>query len=97
MAIFFYTAKDKDGKSKTDNLSANSENDVVDRLQSEGYFVVNVRLAMDKSAPKTDKKRELTAKFNHDNCKIEDLLVFIPSIGHHVGSRGYHVAFIRCY
>ena len=58
MPIYIYTVKDSTGKSKTDTVQAHNEDSLVDQLQSEGYFVVNVRLAMEKTAVKGEKKKE---------------------------------------
>jgi len=74
MASFFYTVKDNTGKTTTDTIQAPNENALVEKLQSEGYFVVNVRLIQEKSAPKPDNKKT-DFKFDHDKFKIEDLLV----------------------
>ena len=74
MPIYSYTVKDSAGNTKTDIVQSHNEESLVDRLQSEGYFVVNVRLAMEKSVLKGDTKGE-TFRFDHDKCKIEDLLV----------------------
>ena len=60
---------------KTDTVQAVNEDALVEKLQSEGYFVVNIRLVMEKSALKGDKKKT-EFKFDHDKSKIEDLLVF---------------------
>ena len=54
MPIYSYTVKDNAGKTKTDTVQAHNEDALVDKLQSEGYFIVNIRLAMEKSAPKVD-------------------------------------------
>ena len=74
MPIFSYTVKDSEGKSKMDIVQSHSEEALIEKLQGEGYFVVKIRLAMEKSVLKGDKKAE-EFKFDHDACKIEDLLV----------------------
>ena len=78
MPNYFYTVKDDSGNTKTDTTQAFSEDALVMKLQSEGYFVVNVRLLSDKpgaAKAKTEKKLETQIKFDHDKSKIEDLLV----------------------
>jgi type IV pilus assembly protein PilC len=75
MPIYSYTVKDSEGKTKTDIDQAHNEDALVEKLQSEGYFVVRVRLAMEKSVLKGDKKGT-EFRFDHDKCNIEDLLVF---------------------
>jgi type IV pilus assembly protein PilC len=75
MPIFLYTAKDEAGKTKTETIQAYSEDALVQKLQGEGYFVVNIRELADK-ADKADKKQIATqTKFDHEKSKIEDLLV----------------------
>ena len=75
MPSYLYTVKDKSGATKTDTVQAMNENMLVEKLQSEGYFVVNIRVAMEDAGRKTEKKKESTLKFDHDKAKIEDLLV----------------------
>jgi len=75
MPIYSYTAKDSTGKTKTDIVQAQNEDALVEKLQAEGYFVLKVRLAMEKSVLKGDKKGT-EFRFDHTACKIEDLLVF---------------------
>jgi len=74
MPIYSYTAKDSTGKTKTDIVSAQNENALVEKLQAEGYFVMNVQPAMGKSASEGNRKGE-TFRFDHDGVRIEDLLV----------------------
>ena len=75
MPIFSYTAKDSTGKTKTDIIQAHNEEALVEKLQGEGYFVISISLAMEKSIMKGD-KQGAEFRFDHDQCKIEDLLVF---------------------
>src|SRR5262249_55521043 len=72
---FFYTVKDSAGKSRTDIIEALDENSAVEKLQSDGYLVLNVRPVKEKTAVKTEKKDAVRKKFNHDQYSIEDLLV----------------------
>jgi len=74
MPMFSYTVQDSKGNSKTETVSAPNENALAEKLQSEGFFIVNISLAMDKNAFKEVKKvREF--KYDHDKCRIEDLLI----------------------
>ena len=76
MPIFIYTVKDNEGKNKTETIQALSEDALVEKLQADGFFIVSIRQASaDKPTEKTEKKKEPEFKFNHENCKIEDLLV----------------------
>jgi len=74
MPVYSYTVKDSSGKTITDIVQAHNEESLVDKLQSEGYFVINIRLSLEKSAVQVEKKKT-ELKFDHDACKIEDLLV----------------------
>jgi len=75
MPMFSYTVKDNEGKTKTVVLESFNEQVLVDRLQKDGYFVIDVRLAMERTALKTPQE-EAEFKFDHDKVKLEDLLVF---------------------
>ena len=74
MPIYSYTVKDTEGKTKTDIVSAQSEDALVEKLQNEGYFIVNIRQTMGKAGQQGNKKGEVY-KFDHDAVRIEDLLV----------------------
>ena len=74
MPSYFYTVKDSAGMTKTETVQAPNENSLVERLQSEGYFIVNIRPVREKSILGGNQKKE-GPKFDHDRCKIEDLLV----------------------
>jgi type IV pilus assembly protein PilC len=75
MPSYFYTVKDSAGMTKTDTVQATNENSLVERLQSEGYFIVNVRPIREKSILNGAQKKDTGPKFDHDKSKIEDLLV----------------------
>lgn len=75
MPTYVYTVKNDAGQTKTDIVQAVNEDALVEKLQREGYFVVNVGPAMGKSVSKGDKKKGADFKFDHDRTKIEDLLV----------------------
>ena len=76
MPVYSYTVKDSAGATKTDVVQAPSEDALVDKLQSEGFFIVNIQLSTEKSAQKAAVgKKTPDFKFDHEKCKIEDLLV----------------------
>ena len=74
MPLYAYTVKDSAGKTKTDIVQAPDKDILIDKLQNEGYFIINIRLSAEKSSVKGVQKEG--ARFDHDQCKIEDLLVF---------------------
>lgn len=73
--MYLYTVKDNEGKTKTDTAQAISEDALVEKLQGEGYFVLNVMAALEKSAAKETGPKVKEFKYDHDKCRIEDLLV----------------------
>jgi type IV pilus assembly protein PilC len=74
MPVFSYTVKDSTGKTISDVVQSPSEDSLVDKLQSDGYFIVKIQLTKEKSAVKVEKK-VTDIKFDHEKCKLEDLLV----------------------
>lgn len=75
MPNYFYEVIDREGKSQSGIFDAVNENVLAEKLQAEGHFVVNIRLAKGKDSLKAAEKGR-AHKFDHDSCKIEDLLVF---------------------
>jgi len=75
MPNYYYEVQDASGNTKSDTVEAINEGALVDKLQSDGYFIVTIRLASDKTTIKAVKK-DKGLRFDHDKCKIEDLLVF---------------------
>jgi len=75
MPNYFYTVKDDAGNTKTGIIQAFNEGALVEKLQSEGYFIINIRPVTKKDVSEDDKK-DAAFKFNHDKFGIEDLLVF---------------------
>jgi len=67
MPMYSYTVKTR-GKTKTDVAQANDEDALIAKLQSEGYFIVSVRLAMEKAVLKGDKVNK-NFRFDHENVK----------------------------
>ncbi len=76
MPMFAYVVKDSSGKTKKDIAESLNEQSLIDRLQSEGYFIISVASALDKPAAKVNKPAKTGKKFTHNNIQIEDLLVF---------------------
>jgi len=73
MPSFYYTVKDNAGKTKTAIIEALDENSLVEKLQNDGYLVISVRPAREKTTAEAPVKKAKT--FDHDKHKIEDLLV----------------------
>src|ERR1041385_3657537 len=77
MAKYQYIAKDINGKSLNDIAEALSEQALVDKLQSQGYFVISIQPFI-QAKPKSE-TREVKKKkdsFTHNNVTMEDILVF---------------------
>ncbi|MBF0511530.1 MAG: type II secretion system F family protein [Candidatus Omnitrophica bacterium] len=55
-------------------MQSDTEEALIQRLQSEGYFIVDIRLAEERFSFKVEKK-EKKQTFEHNKVKIEDLLV----------------------
>jgi type IV pilus assembly protein PilC len=75
MPSYVYIVKDNEGTTKTDTVESPNENALVEKLQGDGYFVVNIRPVKEQSVYKGENKKETAQKFDHDKFKIEDLLV----------------------
>jgi type IV pilus assembly protein PilC len=75
MPVYAYTVKDQTGRTKTGTKESISEQVLVDHLQNEGYFIIDIRLAMAKAIAKAEEKKS-DVRFDHDKMKLEDLLVF---------------------
>jgi type II secretory pathway component PulF len=68
---------DKDGKTRKETIEASSEEALVEKVQGDGYFLVNFRVSKEKSAAAAPvAAKEKAPKFAHDECQIEDLLIF---------------------
>ena len=80
MPMFSYTAKDANGKTKSDMVEALNEQMLVERLQGDGFFVLSVRPALDK-AHKAVAKKALERKFTHNGVKLDDLLILARQLG----------------
>jgi type IV pilus assembly protein PilC len=78
MARYQYIAKDINGKSVNDIAEAMSEQALVDKLQSQGYFVLSIQPFSGADKPKVDKAQTKKKKdsFTHSNVTMEDILVF---------------------
>jgi len=73
--MFAYTVKDDAGRTKTGTMESINEQTLVERLQGDGYFIVDIHLAMAKAIAKSESKKS-EQRFDHDKMKLEDLLVF---------------------
>lgn len=74
MPQFIYTVKDNSGKTIRNTAEAFNEDALVDRLQKQGYFVLNIKSAsQERSRPSVKKK---TKVFTHKNVNLTDKLVF---------------------
>lgn len=76
MPMFSYVAKDANGKTKKEIVESLNEQALVEKLQSDGYFVISVALALKEPSKVQIKKVNTTKKFGHNSVKLEDLLVF---------------------
>ena len=65
MPMYFYIAKDADGKTKKDIVEAVDQQGLVDKLQADGYFVVGVE-AMDDGSKKQARKKKPGEGFTHN-------------------------------
>ncbi len=83
MPQFSYVAKDSSGKTFKNVTDAYSQTSLVDTLQKQGLFVVNVQ-EIRVSAPSgktstTTKKKKM--KFGHKKVKLNDMLIFARQLG----------------
>jgi len=76
MPKYAYIAKDKQGKTHKNIVDAGSREALIERLQKQEFFVVNI---VPVSKAKTTAKKTLkkqTRKFSHKKVKLRDLLTF---------------------
>lgn len=76
MPMFNYTARDADGKIRSEVLEAFNEQAVVERLQAQGLFIIKVVPMSDKPKDQGPTTRSAVIKFSHNTVKLEDLLIF---------------------
>ena len=77
MAKFYYTVKNKDGKTLKNTVEAGSKAALIDELQSKGYFIVELNDLT--HAPTTQlkpRKKKKKKQFKRKKIKLHDLLVF---------------------
>ncbi|MBF0531804.1 MAG: type II secretion system F family protein [Candidatus Omnitrophica bacterium] len=75
MPKFSYIVKDRDGKTIKDVVTENSQEQVVAKLQKEGYFIISVKeLVAMKAGAKSAKKN--VRKYTHMGTKLEDMVSF---------------------
>lgn len=77
MPMYAYIVKDANGKTKKGIAESLDEEALVDKLQGEGFFVLNVRPAVKESSQPQATKADAAAsrKFSHNKVKLNDLLV----------------------
>ena len=77
MPKFQYVAKDINGKSITDIAEAITEQALVEKLQSQGFFILSIQTYV-ASKPKTEEEKAKKKKdsFTHNDVTMEDILIF---------------------
>lgn len=76
MPRFAYIVKDKEGKTYKNVIDANNQLTVVDRLQKDGYFIVNIKELSIKSILKDKSATRKKKKFSHTKVRLQDILTF---------------------
>ena len=77
MPKFQYNAKDINGKSVNDIAEALNEQALVDKLQSQGFFVLNITpYSSEKPKTETSKAKKKKDSFTHTNVTMDDILIF---------------------
>ncbi len=80
MPKFSYTVKDKEGKTYKNVIDELNQQTLVDKLQSQGYFIVNVKKLEAPHAKKKLNQSKKAKKFGHKNIKLEDLIGFAQQL-----------------
>ncbi len=75
MPMFTYTARDHSGKIKTEMMEAFNEQALVEKLQSQGLFIIKV-VPMNEKVKDQGPQRIAENTFSHSAVKLEDLLIF---------------------
>jgi type II secretory pathway component PulF len=75
MPLFNYIVKDTNGKTKNDIIEALNEESLIDKLQADGYFILSIKPAIDKTQSHFKKTAKAT-KFTRNKVTLEDLLIF---------------------
>ena len=77
MPRFSYTVRDQDGKTYKDVMDAYDQQGVIDKLQKDNYFIVQIK-ELTSGHRKTDKqsKKSKKKKFHHKKVKLQDMTAF---------------------
>src|SRR3989338_10078507 len=76
MPKFSYTAKDLNGKTVKEMVDAFDQNTLVERLQKQGFFIVNIETLKENQPSAFTATASISLKFSHKKVKLDDLLVF---------------------
>jgi len=79
MSKFYYTARDKSGDKISDSVEAPSQDEVITRLLSQGFTILDIRLAAEKTGSRSlrdAKNKALFRQAKHYRVTSEDLVLF---------------------
>ncbi len=76
MPKFSFVVKDQEGKAYKNIVEAGSQAELVDKLQKQGYFIVNIKEHGISARPQKPVQANVKKKFGHTKVKLEDLLTF---------------------
>ncbi|MCK5260086.1 MAG: type II secretion system F family protein [Candidatus Omnitrophica bacterium] len=76
MQKFSYTVKDKSGKTIKDTVDAISRDALIDKLQKQDFFIVEVSEASASGFTRKKKSLKKPRKFRRKKIKLQDLLTF---------------------
>lgn len=77
MPKFSYVVKDKEGKAYKNVVDAVGQKALVEKLQQQGYFIVNIKeISITPSKRYSAETTRWKKKFGHKRVKLEDLLTF---------------------
>ncbi|MBN1869621.1 MAG: type II secretion system F family protein [Candidatus Omnitrophica bacterium] len=76
MTRFSYTVKDKSGKTIKDSAEAASRSILIEKLQQQGFFIVEVTDAISSRPVFVKKSKKAARKFHRKKIKLNDLVSF---------------------
>lgn len=76
MPKFSYIVKDREGKTYKQVVDSSSEQALVEKLQSQNYFIVNVKRIAAPTKKKVQSNKNRARKFTRKKIKLDDLLTF---------------------
>ncbi len=76
MPIFSYTVKDNSGRTTKAIAEAMDEKALVEKLQSDGYFILNIQPAINQAQSAAAVKKMFIAGRGHSRILLQDMLVF---------------------